>query len=115
MPGMNAKAVFRYHDGRGEVWADPLAVYRRFVTALGGNPDPVLEAARAPGPGKGETPGDLLRRLDAERQLAEAARQALPMQPFDPATGEGATDSDCLAALYAWLEWLEGNAPRAAS
>jgi hypothetical protein len=112
---MSDRNVFTYHDGAGQVFADPVAVYRRFMEAVGGDPDPLLQAAQRPQDGAPEEPGALLRRLDAERQLADAARTALPMRPFDPATGEGATDEDCLAALYAWMEWLEGNARRAAS
>jgi hypothetical protein len=112
---MSERNVFAYHDGAGTAYADPVAVYRRFMEAVGGDPDPLLKAAQRPAPGAAEDPGGLLRRLDAERLLALAARAALPMRPFDPATGEGATDEDCLAALYAWMEWLEGNAARAAS
>jgi hypothetical protein len=112
---MSDRNVFSYHDGAGQAFADPLAVYRRFMRATEGDPDPLLRAAQRPADGAAEEPGALLRRLDAEARLAEAARVALPMRPFDPATGEGATDEDCLGALYAWLEWLEGNAGGAAS
>jgi hypothetical protein len=112
--------IFRYNDGSADVYADPVAVYRRFMEATEGDPDPLLKAAQRPDPGPDgtpprEEPGALLHRLDAERQLVEAARVALPMKPFDPTTGGGATDEQCLAALYAWLSHLEGGGRGAAS
>jgi hypothetical protein len=111
------KKIFRYFDGRGDAHADPLAVYRSFMECFDGDPDPVLKAARGGRrpEGEPEPPAEKLSRLRAEAELARAAQVCLEMVPFDRATGEGATEEDCLRALYSWLEWLEGNAGPAAS
>lgn len=103
--------VFRYHDGRGDAYADPLAAYRQFVSALDGDPDPVLEAARD----EGREPPSVLRRMDAQGKLAGAARQAFGLPGLDRSTGQGVTDGAALETLYDFLRWLEGNGQGAAS
>jgi hypothetical protein len=116
MPEQQKRNIFKYFDGKQDAYADPLAVYRGFMGYFSGDPDPVLQAARAkPRPdGTPEPPADRMARLEAERDLAACARECLDMAPWDRTTGEGATEEDCLKALYAWLEWLEGNAGTAA-
>ena len=109
MPG--PRDVFKFHDGTGDAHADPLAVYRRFVAALDGDPDPVLEAAR----NDGADPGALLARLDAQGKLAAASRAAFGLPGVDRATGQGVTDGAALETLYDFLRWLEGNGRGAAS
>jgi hypothetical protein len=103
--------VFKYQDGGRDVYADPLVVYRSFVGALGGDPEPYLAAAR----NESREPADFMSRLEAEGKLAEASRVAFGLPAFDPGTGEGATEAFCLDTLYSFLEWLEGNAGRAGS
>lgn len=100
------RRVFAYHDGAGTVHGDPLAIWRRMLAAFDGDLDVVLEQARhdqaavwAPAMGR----------------LVEAVRDVFAMRPFDPATGQGATDEDCLAALRAWQGWLAKKKATAAS
>jgi len=100
------RRVFRYFNGAAEAYGDPVRVYRRLLTALGGDLDVVLEHTRHPSV---EVSGPALERL------ADAARFAFDLAPFDPATGAGATEPDCLAAVESWAAWMRAKKGRAAS
>lgn len=102
---MNTK-VFSYCNGAEDVYADPLAVYRKLFAALDGDPDAVLGKAAHEDPAV---------HLPARGQLSEAVRKAFDMAPFDAKTGAGATESDCLAAVWSFCHWLEERKKKAAS
>ena len=126
------RMAYRYHDGKGEVWADPVLLHRKLVRALDGDLAAAFEAVQvkrtrlpaapgatvdltAPAPPMVELPHDMLRRLDGEERMAAAGRQAFGLAPFDPATGQGATDGKALELVYSFADWLEGNDSPASS
>jgi hypothetical protein len=109
------KRIFGYFDGNKVTYCDPLDIYIKFFQALQGDPDPVLANARYPEHPEKEQPMERLKRLDATKQLVEAARVCFGFAPVDPATGEGIPSEAALAALYAWLDWWEKKSPPPAS
>lgn len=100
------RKVFSYWNGVATVHGDPLLIYRRFLKGLDGDPNPVLEQMGHEEPGVW---------VPAVERLMPVLREAFDMAPFDPATGQGATEGDCLAALAAWQAWMQAKKERAAS
>jgi hypothetical protein len=98
--------TFSYTVLGERVYGDPIAIHRRFTLATGGDPDALLQLV-APPEGQPETSTDILRRLDAEEQLARAARKAFQLPEYDTTTGQGATDDEALSLLWKWLEWMQ--------
>jgi hypothetical protein len=93
------RRVFRYKDAEGrEVYGDPLAIHYALLEALQGELNDVLEQARAE---------DVLARGRAQKRLAGAVVEAFGLEPFDRATGGGATMQDCLDAAGAFLAFLD--------
>lgn len=90
------KKVFPYFDGRGNVFGDPLRIWRRLNHMLEGDPNKFLAAAKDPSPEAA---------FEAKERVLEATRYAFEM-PFDSKTGEGATEADCEAALNAFEAFL---------
>jgi hypothetical protein len=90
--------IFPFFNGTAQVFGDPIVIYRRMLRALG---KPIEKQV---GLTKGQN--ELLN-LEAYASLYAAVRAAFPMVPFDPATGSGATESDCQKALDSLLSWLE--------
>lgn len=85
-----SRNTFAYHDGRGEVRADPIDCYYRLSAAL-----------------KGRQAGLLKQRKSHHLELAEAATEELlpaVRQVFD--LKPEATDADAMALLDAYLAWL---------
>lgn len=99
------KKVFQYHDGTAEVFGDPVTIHRRLTAYLDGNPNQVIEATQN---------ADPLAAMHANDRLLAAVRVAFEM-PFDKATGEGATEDECFAALDKFTEYLEKKGPNGAS
>lgn len=100
------RRVFRYFNGVADVYGDPVAIYRQLLGAFGGDLDLIVENSLHPAP---EVSAPAIGRL------VDAVRSAFSMVPFDPATGEGATEPDCLAALDQWRGWIQEKKSRAAS
>ncbi len=123
----NERKIFPYRlsECGAEVFGDPLALSRELSILLDGDPNGVIRAARGTqerdANGKiiagqpSEKPEEVVVRLQAERRLLAAVREAFGMDPFDRATGQGATDEDCRRALNCYLEWQEKNGSRAVS
>ena len=89
--------------GRGdgtEIFADPLAVYRRLVLATEGEHNRLLADTQST---------DEQVRLAAEDKLVPAAREALGLVPFNPEDGSGTTDREALTALRAYVEWMNSK------
>lgn len=109
-------------DYRGEKrYADPLAVQRLLLRRTAGEfhrlrSEAAEDVSAAPLP-EGALPemaaahraAAVMARLDAEEGLLDAVRHAFGLPAFDHATGDGATDAEALATLYAWEEWMEKN------
>ena len=89
--------IFRYWNGIAYVWGDPLQIYRRLLVAFGGDMGPTYANAASEDPAIS---------LPALGELADKVRDAFGMVPFDQATGQGATESDCLDALADWSAHL---------
>jgi len=78
----------RYHDGERERYGDSAHIERALYMALGADFTATLDAAE-----KGNA--------EAVGAVCDACRLAFEMRPFDLATGEGATEPECFAALAA--------------
>lgn len=100
------RLVFKYHNGIGEVYGDPLEIWGRMLDALGGDLSTPMEQARHQ---------EMEVAIPALARIAEAVRVAFEMAPFNPQTGAGATVKDCYAVLKAWNRWLQEKKGRAAS
>ncbi|QEL19834.1 hypothetical protein [Limnoglobus roseus] len=88
-----AHRVYQVADGR---YCDPLAVRHRLLSQTRGELNSLLSAAQT---------ADDAEAAAAMGTLAEAAREAFGFAAFDPSTGAGATETECLAELYRYLEW----------
>jgi hypothetical protein len=89
--------VFEVPTGSGTKFVDPLRVYRRLTHALGQDPTATLTQARSPDPSVA---------FQAQEELYRAARFAFEL-PFDPATGQGATEEVLNAALRSYRDYVE--------
>lgn len=119
---MSEQRIFGpYNDGMADVFADPFKVFLALVRLLDGDPEAVNKQAREPfpldsfdGEGKAIPPSaqDVaawrLSTSEAQQQLADAAREAFEMQPFDKLTGCGATDEMCQKVLDDFLAYMDG-------
>ncbi len=105
--------TFQYNNGVAIVHGDPFAVYRKLAQLLDGDPEGVLNASQ-PAAGKEEA-GASVQRLAAEGRLVDAVREAFGMAPVDPATGAGATEWHCHAALDRYLEYADAQKKTRAS
>lgn len=113
----NERRSFAYFDGEKQVFADPLAVWRRLLRALDGDFHGAWEDAQPKkvlgDDGKPLPPSDprvasaTLARLAGEERLLGAVREALALPAFDPTTGKGATEEDVQVALDAYCDYLE--------
>lgn len=106
------KDVFQYWNGSATVFADPMAVHRELTLALDGNPQAVLEKLEKDEQGEYRQPLPVA--LQALGKLLAAVRQVFQMPAIAPATGEGATDDECLAAVNAYLAWADQKKTRRA-
>ena len=87
-----------YWDGAGERFADPKQAYRRLIHALDGDPNKYLRAIKSQSEPE---------RFEAMERLIDASRAVFEMAPFDPGTGGGATDTDCLNVVRDFLHWID--------
>lgn len=105
------KAIFGYHDGQRERYADPLVLRRTLIRACDGDLDGLWRAAAEPETREGATPdpGAELARQDAQERFNQAVRKAFELLPFDPATGQGCTEAMVLAVWEKWAGFLRGE------
>jgi hypothetical protein len=92
-----------YSNGVSEVYADPIKVYRILSHELEGEPNRFIRGANSDDPQTA---------FESRNRLLAAAATALDMTAFDPGTGKGALESDVMAALNLFLEFMEKNAAR---
>lgn len=90
------RAIFAYHDGAKDRFADPLAINRKLAVLLAGDVETALKAAYA-------TTGD----ADGSMQtLLNAVREVFALVPFAEDTGAGVTDAMALKVLSAFSEFM---------
>jgi hypothetical protein len=101
------RRIFAYHNGRQQVHGDPLRIERVLTAILDGNVNRALQQAR--------DAGDPKRTFEAMDRLLGAVRNAFDLHRLDPATGQGATETDCCRILSEFVEWMEKKDWRAES
>lgn len=87
-----------YFNGAEMVFADPIRVHRRLHFMLDGETNKYLALYRSE---------NEVERYQAKEKLLPAAIYALDMVPFDPKTGQGSLEQDVMAALRAYLEFMD--------
>ena len=95
------KAIFKYHDGAQPRCGDPTTLRRRLIQRLG-DPGAVVAKINAGTASKADLQ-TVLDALGASEQLIEGVRDVFGMQPFDGATGQGATDAMVLGVARAFF------------
>lgn len=107
------RAIYRYHDGKSEVAADPLSLRRKLVQAAQGDLASLVRTASPPEPAPeaesqtltvpgvpAATEAELtLARLEGEERLLKVIRFVFNLPEVDAKTGEGLTDACC------WVIW----------
>ncbi|QEL16911.1 hypothetical protein [Limnoglobus roseus] len=88
-----AHRVYAAADGH---YLDPLAIRHKLLLQTRGELNALLSAAQTADDAEAAT---------ALGTLADAARVAFGFAAFDAETGAGATETECLAELYRYLEW----------
>ncbi len=53
--------------------------------------------------------------LDAQERVLACVREAFGLEAFDPSTGNGVLEDDCMLVLAQFDEWLEKNVSPAAN
>lgn len=114
--------VFTYFNGVETIHGDPEDLHLRLLEAAQGQLGKLLKASRERGPANEE--GDTMEALEAKaaersrvflgsipaiRKVEAITRAAFGMVPFDPATGKGATVTQCNAVLTAFFRFLDGE------
>ena len=89
------KRIFRYHDGAGEVHADPLELSLGIMTRMV-NADELTRRIKAVKPGSDDLEA-VAAAAAATRELVAGIRDVFGLAPFDPKTGAGATAGHALA------------------
>jgi hypothetical protein len=88
-----------YWNGQANVFADPVAVRRRFQAILKGDGNSVLRAFRSDNPAES---------IPAGERLAAAVCAAFGLgNPFDPATGTGVLEAVWRPCLVQFLDWMD--------
>src|SRR5262249_51754015 len=92
------KRVFGpFNDGREQVYADPVASYRRLNFALGGSLKEHIRNSRSEDP---------TTRFAAVEKLVEATRYAFDLVPFDRLTAKGPVEAEIRILLKQFLDWV---------
>jgi hypothetical protein len=94
------RAIFPYHNGQSQVFADPLALQRKLNVLLQGDIGTVVKEAYTAT--VGDTGG-------AMQKLLDAIREAFSLSPVDPATGQGITDLMALSIFRQFGEFLSAK------
>jgi cytochrome c556 len=102
------RRVFKFHDGQKDRYADPMEVLRR-VSFLLGDPAAVSKVIRDADPAADAEA--MKAAYTATERLVVAVREAFDLAPFDPETGAGATESDCLAVWGLFSEFMAQGGP----
>lgn len=107
------RAIYSYHDGVKDVFADPLALKRKLVQAARGDLAGLIQRATPPEENAGpEAPDRTLDRMNAETELLAVVREAFQLPEINPATGEGCTDSMVWRVWDHFGDYLSGEKRR---
>jgi hypothetical protein len=94
------RKIYQATDGR---FHDPLVVRRALLQTSKGQVNVLLGNAF---PDLKNPPVDELVQAEAQGTLAKIGREVFSFPDFNPETGEGALESDCLEEVTKFLEWL---------
>jgi hypothetical protein len=118
------KNIFKFFDGAKEVYGDPLAIQRRLRLATNSRLSDLIDAVNGPEEydewreklkGASEEDKAKLREFlagasaamdQAREELYPAIVKAFPLVPFNPESGEGATDDVIIQAMTSLNQWL---------
>ena len=90
------RAIFAYHDGTKDRFADPLAINRKLAVLLAGDVEGAMKSAYA---STGDADGSM-------QTLINAVREAFALTPFVDDTGAGVTDLMALRVLSTFSEFM---------
>lgn len=93
---MSEKKGFEYFNGSKPVYGDPYAIFRQLIAGCDGDFEGVVKAWSG---------DNLAMRVKAIDKLLSVSRKAFGMVPFNPMTGDGATDEDVQQVLETFFEW----------
>lgn len=96
------KGIFPYWNGEAQVFGDPIALWIDLFKACDGELNTWFDATR--------DESQPLRAVEYATKIIAAARQVFRLQPFDTATGRGATVHDVYTVLESFFDWLKKNA-----
>lgn len=92
------RKVFRYCNGQGEVFADPLMLQRKLRVAMGGDPKKVVEEFNSDNPIVSD---------QAAEVFYGGIREAFGIQPFNPADGTGFVEEDLKKLWDMFQKWID--------
>lgn len=98
--------VFAFNDGEKGLYGDPLALERRLRIACGGDPHKIAKRMNELIAAEWNDASDM-EYYRLQEKLVSAVRQAFGMQPFDPQSGKGARDADCLKLWDDFWQWRD--------
>lgn len=94
---------FIYFDGIKPMHADRLAIFRQILIRTRGKPNELTDRVFKVDPATASIE-DLTDSWEAAEQLDALVRELFQMQPFNPATGQGARVEHCWAVWDAFCE-----------
>lgn len=92
------RMILQGTSGRAWEWAKAAKAYEKQLAEVGDQQGEEADAKRAE---------FSTRQAELEEWLAGAAMQAFGLEPVDPATGFGVTETAALRTLYDFFAWLE--------
>ena len=110
------RKVWPYEACGEKLFADPLVVWHRFMEAVGGDANLLVERAYPqvalhppsdlPPPTVSDSVIDTMS-AGARIEIGRAMINALELEPFDRKTGKGVTTSQGEELYLQWLAWME--------
>lgn len=93
--------IFRYFDGKRELYADPVEIHRKLSALLGGDINRFLREMRSP---------EAAVSIAATDRMRYAVCQAFGLgTPFDPTTGHGVMEEAWMGSLTAFTDYCEAQ------
>lgn len=97
------KEIFKYNNGREDIFGDPVDLMEKFVIACGGNyQQRMKDAFPEPYPEQPEANAVV---GQAKQFLIAAVRKTFDLVPFDPRTGSGATAQTAYDTIHSFMNF----------